>query len=290
MKKVIVIVGPTASGKSNVSVRLAKELHTEIISGDSVQVYRSLNIGSAKITEEEMEGIKHHLIDILNPTEDYSVASFQANARKLIDEITSKGMTPIICGGTGFYIKAALYDYDFSKEERHNDYSNLSNEEIRERLLEYNDPEIPDINNRKRLERHLELYESGEEISLNKNEPLYDSLIIGLTMDRETLYERINMRVDKMVQDGLIDEVKSLYDKGIRSNSVLSIGYRELYEYFDNKCTLEEAIDKIKQHSRNFAKRQYTWFKNQMNVEWFDVSKEGYFEDIKNRVNEFIKK
>ena len=290
MKKVIVIVGPTASGKSNVSVRLAKELHTEIISGDSVQVYRSLNIGSAKITEEEMEGIKHHLIDILNPTEDYSVASFQANARKLIDEITSKGMTPIICGGTGFYIKAALYDYDFSKEERHNHYSNLSNEEIRERLLEYNDPEIPDINNRKRLERHLELYESGEEISLNKNEPLYDSLIIGLTMDRETLYERINMRVDKMVQDGLIDEVKSLYDKGIRSNSVLSIGYRELYEYFDNKCTLEEAIDKIKQHSRNFAKRQYTWFKNQMNVEWFDVSKDGYFEDIKNRVNEFIKK
>ena len=290
MKKVIVIVGPTASGKTSVSVKLAKELNTEIISGDSVQVYRSLNIGSAKITEEEMEGIKHHLIDILDPTEDYSVASFQANARKLIDEITDKGMTPIICGGTGFYIKAALYDYDFSKEERHNDYSNLSNEEIRNKLIEFNDPEIPDLNNRKRLERHLELYESGEEISLNKNEPLYDSLIIGLTMDRETLYERINMRVDKMVQDGLIDEVKSLYDKGIRSNSVLSIGYRELYEYFDNKCTLEEAIDKIKQHSRNFAKRQYTWFKNQMNVEWFDVSKEGYFEDIKNRVNEFIKK
>ena len=290
MKKVIVIVGPTASGKTSVSVKLAKELNTEIISGDSVQVYRSLNIGSAKITEEEMEGIKHHLIDILDPTEDYSVASFQANARKLIDEITDKGMTPIICGGTGFYIKAALYDYDFSKEERHNDYSNLSNEEIRNKLIEFNDPEIPDLNNRKRLERHLELYESGEEISLNKNEPLYDSLIIGLTMDRETLYERINMRVDKMVQDGLIDEVKSLYDKGIRSNSVLSIGYRELYEYFDNKCTLEEAIDKIKQHSRNFAKRQYTWFKNQMNVEWFDVSKDGYFEDIKNRVNEFIKK
>ena len=290
MKKVIVIVGPTASGKTSVSVKLAKELNTEIISGDSVQVYRSLNIGSAKITKEEMKGVKHHLIDILEPTEDYSVASFQSNARILIDEITSKGMTPIICGGTGFYIKAALYDYDFTKEERHNDYSNLSNEEIRNKLLELNDPEIPDLNNRKRLERHLEIYESGEEVSINKNEPLYDSLIIGLTMDRELLYDRINKRVDKMVEDGLIEEVKSLYDKGIRSNSVLSIGYRELYEYFDGLCSLEEAIDKIKQHSRNFAKRQYTWFKNQMNVEWFDTIKEGYFEDIKSRVIEFIKK
>ncbi len=290
MKKVIVIVGPTASGKTSVSVKLAKELNTEIISGDSVQVYRSLNIGSAKITKEEMEGVKHHLIDILEPTEDYSVASFQSNARKLIDEITSKGMIPIICGGTGFYIKAALYDYDFTKEERHNDYSNLSNEEIRNKLLELNDPEIPDLNNRKRLERHLEIYESGEEVSINKNEPLYDSLIIGLTMDRELLYDRINKRVHKMVEDGLIEEVKSLYDKGIRSNSVLSIGYRELYEYFDGLCSLEEAIDKIKQHSRNFAKRQYTWFKNQMKVEWFDTTKEGYFEDIKSRVIEFIKK
>lgn len=290
MKKVIVIVGPTASGKTSVSVKLAKELNTEIISGDSVQVYRSLNIGSAKITKEEMESVKHYLIDILEPTEDYSVASFQSNARKLIDEITSKGMTPIICGGTGFYIKAALYDYDFTKEERHNDYSNLSNEEIRNKLIELNDPEIPDLNNRKRLERHLEIYESGEEVSINKNEPLYDSLIIGLTMDRELLYDRINKRVDKMIEDGLIEEVKSLYDKGIRSNSVLSIGYRELYEYFDGLCSLEEAIDKIKQHSRNFAKRQYTWFKNQMNVEWFDTTKEGYFEDIKSRVIEFIKK
>ena len=290
MKKVIVIVGPTASGKTSVSVKLAKELNTEIISGDSVQVYRSLNIGSAKITKEEMEGVKHHLIDILEPTEDYSVASFQSNTRKLIDEITSKGMTPIICGGTGFYIKAALYDYDFTKEERHNDYGNLSNEEIRNKLIELNDPEIPDLNNRKRLERHLEIYESGEEVSINKNEPLYDSLIIGLTMDRELLYDRINKRVDKMVEDGLIEEVKSLYDKGIRSNSVLSIGYRELYEYFDGLCSLEEAIDKIKQHSRNFAKRQYTWFKNQMKVEWFDVTKKDYFEDIKSRVIEFIKK
>ncbi|MCR5564880.1 MAG: tRNA (adenosine(37)-N6)-dimethylallyltransferase MiaA, partial [Gammaproteobacteria bacterium] len=167
MKKVIVIVGPTASGKTSVSVKLAKELNTEIISGDSVQVYRSLNIGSAKITKEEMEGVKHHLIDILEPTEDYSVASFQSNARKLIDGIASKGMTPIICGGTGFYIKAALYDYDFTKEERHNDYNNLSNEEIRNKLIELNDPEIPDLNNRKRLERHLEIYESGISGSFN---------------------------------------------------------------------------------------------------------------------------
>ena len=290
MKKVIVIVGPTGSGKSSLSVKLAKYLNTEIISGDSVQVYRSLDIGSAKITKEEMENVPHHLIDILDPNEEYSVADFQKNARELIDNISNIGKIPIICGGTGFYIKAALYDYNFALDKRDDKYSNLSNEEIYKKLVELNDPELPDINNRKRLLRHLELKLSNNELTYNKNVPLYDTLIIGLTMDREKLYHRIDLRVDKMISSGLIDEVKSLYDKGIRGNSVNSIGYRELYDAFDNNTSLIDAVNLIKQHSRNFAKRQYTWFKNQMDTKWIDIDKTDPFEKAKELIDEFIKK
>ena len=290
MKKVIVIVGPTGSGKSSLSVKLAKYLNTEIISGDSVQVYRSLDIGSAKITKDEMENIPHHLIDILDPNEEYSVADFQKNARELIDNISNIGKIPIICGGTGFYIKAALYDYNFTLDKRDDKYANLSNEEIYKKLVELNDPELPDINNRKRLLRHLELKLSNNELTYNKNVPLYGTLIIGLTMDREKLYHRIDERVDKMISNGLIDEVKSLYDKGIRGNSVNSIGYRELYDAFDNNTSLMDAVNLIKQHSRNFAKRQYTWFKNQMDTKWIDIDKDDPFEKAKELIDEFIKK
>ena len=290
MKKVIVIVGPTGSGKSSLSVKLAKYLNTEIISGDSVQVYRSLDIGSAKITKEEMENVPHYLIDILDPSDEYSVADFQKNARELIDNISNIGKIPIICGGTGFYIKAALYDYNFTLDKRDDKYSNLSNEEIYKKLVELNDPELPDINNRKRLLRHLELKLSNNDLTYNKNVPLYDTLIIGLTMDREKLYHRIDERVDKMISSGLIDEVKSLYDKGIRGNSVNSIGYRELYDAFDNNTSLTDAINLVKQHSRNFAKRQYTWFKNQMDTKWIDIDKTDPFEKAKELIDEFIKK
>lgn len=290
MKKVIVIVGPTGSGKTSLSVKLAKYLNTEIISGDSVQVYRFLNIGSAKITNEEMSGVKHHLIDILDPSDSYSVADFQTNSRCLIEKISKSGKVPIICGGTGFYIKAALYDYNFTDSKRDDTYSNLSNEEIYNRLKELDDKELPDINNRKRLLRHLELKMSNNSLDYNKNIPLYDVLIIGLTMDRNILYERINNRVDKMIEDGLLDEVKNLYENKISGNSVNSIGYKELYSYLNGECSLDEAISLIKQHSRNFAKRQYTWFKNQMSVNWIDVMKDDPYTKAIELVNEFIKK
>ncbi len=290
MKKVIVIVGPTGSGKSSLSVKLAKYLNTEIISGDSVQVYRSLNIGSAKITKDEMDNVPHHLIDILDPSDSYSVADFQSNARELIEIISKNGKIPILCGGTGFYLKAALYDYNFTDSKREDAYSSMSNEELYEKLIELGDKELPDKNNRKRLLRHYELIVSNNEATYNKNVALYDVLFIGLTMDRNILYERINNRVDKMIDDGLVDEAKYLYDNGIKGNSVNSIGYKELYDYFDDKTTLDDAVSLIKQHSRNFAKRQYTWFKNQMDVNWIDVINEDPYEKSLKLIDEFIKK
>lgn len=290
MKKVIVIVGPTASGKSDLSVKLAQYLNTEIISGDSVQVYRSLDIGSGKITKDEMQGIKHHLIDILDPDEDYSVATFQKNARRCIDEIASSGHIPILCGGTGFYLKAALYDYDFTNVSRTNEFEFLTNEELFNKLNELGDKEIPDVNDRKRLLRHMELFSSNLEMKYGKNDPLYDILFISLTMPRDVLYERINNRVDQMVKSGLIDEVKSLYDKGIKSNSVRAIGYKELYSYFDGEISLDDAIDLIKKNSRHFAKRQYTWLNNQIHPIYIDITKEDPLEKSKTLIDEFIKK
>lgn len=288
MNKVIVIVGPTGVGKTDLSIKLAKYYNTSIISGDSVQVYRSLNIGSGKIKKEEMNGVKHYLIDILDPTDDYSVSDFQKHARRIIDEISNEGELPIICGGTGYYIKAALFDYEFSNEKRTDRYNNLTNEEIYDRLIELKDSHIPDVHNRIRLLRHIEILESKEE-PLNKDIPLYDYLFIGLTCDRQKLYEKINSRVDKMIEEGLLDEVKALYDSNIQSKSVQSIGYKELYDYYDGKCTLEEAISLIKQHSRNFAKRQYTWFNNQVHTNWIDIDKEDAFLKAKELIDEFIK-
>ena len=288
MNKVIVIVGPTGVGKTDLSIKLAKYYNTSIISGDSVQVYRSLNIGSGKIKKEEMNGVKHYLIDILDPTDDYSVSDFQKHARRIIDEISNEGELPIICGGTGYYIKAALFDYEFSNEKRTDRYNNLTNEEIYDRLIELKDSHIPDVHNRIRLLRHIEILESKEE-PLNKDSPLYDYLFIGLTCDRQKLYEKINSRVDKMIEEGLLDEVKALYDSNIQSKSVQSIGYKELYDYYDGKCTLEEAISLIKQHSRNFAKRQYTWFNNQVHTNWIDIDKEDAFLKAKELIDEFIK-
>ncbi|MBR4237413.1 tRNA (adenosine(37)-N6)-dimethylallyltransferase MiaA [bacterium] len=288
MNKVIVIVGPTGVGKTDLSIKLAKHYNTSIISGDSVQVYRSLNIGSGKIKKEEMNGVKHYLIDILNPTDDYSVSDFQKHARRIIDEISNEGKLPIICGGTGYYIKAALFDYEFTNEKRTDRYSNLTNEEIYDRLIELKDSHIPDVHNRIRLLRHIEILESKEE-PLNKDIPLYDYLFIGLTCDRQKLYEKINSRVDKMIEEGLLDEVKALYDSNIQSKSVQSIGYKELYDYYDGKCTLEEAISLIKQHSRNFAKRQYTWFNNQVHTNWIDIDKDNAFLKAKALIDNFIK-
>jgi len=274
--RVIVILGPTGVGKTKLSVELAKKLNGEIISGDSVQVYRKLDIGTAKVTKDEMGLVPHHLIDILDVGDDYSVADFQREVRDKIKDISERGRTPIICGGTGLYIKAALTDYQFSeglKRDR-NKYADKSNEELYS-LLQEIDPESAKIfhpNNRVRVLRAIEyFYETKEPISRRKSKDiyLYDARIIGLTMPRDSLYEKINKRVDIMLEKGLLNEVKSLYEK---RSIINAIGYNELFDYLDNKLTIEDAVERIKQNSRRYAKRQYTWFNNQMDVFWIDIS------------------
>jgi len=289
MKKIIAIVGPTAVGKTNLAIKIAKYLNTDVISGDSVQVYRHLDIGSGKIKESEKEGVVHHLIDIINPNEDYTVSDFQKDARLLIDEMTEKGKIPLFSGGTGLYLKAAFYDYDFSSVKRDNRFLEWTNEELQSKLKSLNDPELPDINNRKRLERHLELLTSTPLTKPGKDIPLYDVLLIGLTMNREHLYQKIDERVDQMMRDGLVLEAKDLYDQGIKSKSVTSIGYRELYSYLNHEISLDTAVSLIKQHTRNFAKRQYTWFKNQMHPKWIDVEVEDPYLKAKELIDIFLK-
>lgn len=280
MQKVLVIEGPTAVGKSSFGIECAKLFNGEIISGDSIQIYRGLNIGSAKITHEESEGITHHLIDIKNPDETYSVKEFQTLARKLIKAISAKGKLPIIVGGTGLYIKACLYDYVFmDEEEKDYPYDEYTNEEIYE-ILKLKDPKCLEkihVNNRKRLVRALNVIEKhhikfSDNIDSQKHEPLYDAKIIGLTLDRDKLYKRIDMRVDKMITDGLPEEVKGLLDRGItfENQAMQGIGYKEFKPYFENNKSLEEVTEEIKRNSRRFAKRQYTWFNNQTAIKWFN--------------------
>lgn len=283
---IIVIVGPTAVGKTKMSVELAKRINGEIINADSTQVYREMNIGTAKVTEEEKEGIPHYLFDIKDVDEDYTVYDYQKDCRKCIDDIISRGKTPILVGGTGLYIKAALYNYEFKDEDTSYDFSSYSDEEIYNKLKEL-DPDT-DIhpNNRKRIERALTyIMNNNESISSNNkgNELLYDTLFIGLTTDRNILYDRINRRVDVMVNQGLIDEAKYFYDKDIRTKAIMTpICYKELFDYFDNKISYEEALDLIRQRSRKYAKRQYTWFNHQIPVTWFNVD----FNDFNNTVND----
>ena len=288
MEDIIVIVGPTGVGKTKLSIELAKELDAEIINGDSVSIYKRLNIGSAKPSVEEREGIPHHLIDIKDVDEKYSVFDYQTDCRRVIDEITNRGKRIIIVGGTGLYIKAALYDYKFEEGTTYNNYDDLSNEEILNRIKKYDVEVIPDINNRRRLERLLTRLENGEEITNNKDKLLYPIKVIGLTTDRDYLYERINNRVDKMISDGLLNEIESLRDKYNNSRILNSgIGYKEFYDYLFNNKKLEEVIDSVKQDSRRFAKRQYTFFNNQFNTKWFDVNFDDFNETL-NKVYNYL--
>jgi len=283
---VIVITGPTAVGKTKMSVELAKRLNGEIINADSTQVFKDLNIATAKIKEEEKEGIIHHLFDIKEITEDYTVYDYQKDARNLIDDILKRGKTPILVGGTGLYIKACLYDYKFEDENNLNNYDDLTNEEIYNKLISIDKNIDIHINNRKRLIRALNYCESNNKLFSEKEKTdilLYDTLFIGLTTDRDILYERINKRVDVMVSEGLLDEAKKIYESNIRTKAILTpIGYKELFPYFDNTKSLEECLDLIKQNSRKYAKRQYTWFNNQMKITWFNVD----FNDFNNTINE----
>lgn len=271
MNKVIVIVGPTAVGKTSLSIELAKKYNGEIINADSTQVYKTLDIATAKITESEKEGIPHHLIDIKNIDEDYTVYDYQKDARKCIDDILKRGKTPILVGGTGLYIKAALYDYKFNLETTKGDYSKYTNVELYNMLLKLDPDTTIHINNRKRVERRLDYIKNNHTTETNKTDKLlYDAIFIGLTTDRDILYDRINKRVDIMIKNGLVEEAKRIYDSNIRTKAVLTpIGYKELFLFFDSAISLNEAIELIKQRSRRYAKRQYTWFNNQMNITWF---------------------
>ena len=290
MKEIIVIVGPTGIGKTKLSIELAKRLDAEIINGDSVSIYKDLDIGSAKPTIEEREGIPHHLIDIREVDEDYTVFDYQRDVRQKIDEITLRNKRVIIVGGTGLYIKAGLYNYTFTEGTTYNQYENMTNQEILDRIKKFKVTETPDINNRKRLVRLLNKVENNEDLTHNKDELLYNIKTIGLTTQREVLYERINKRVDIMINNGLLDEITKLKDKYKNSRILNSgIGYKEFYDYLFNDKKLEDVIEEIKQNSRRFAKRQYTFFKHQFDTTWFNVDLEN-FDNTINEVLEFIEK
>lgn len=281
---VIAIIGPTASGKTALSIRLAKLLDGEVINGDAMQVYKQLNIGTAKITEQEKEGVEHHLLDIKEPTDSFSVAEYQQLVRAKIAEIQARGKTPIIVGGTGLYVQSVLYDFQFTKEEVDEDaraayYKELAKigPEAMHAKLTLLDPEVAKEihpNNTRRVIRALEMIElngtsKAAEEHNRGNIALYNHLIIGIDIDRELLYDRINLRVDHMMEQGLLEEVRALYDAGIRNvQSIKAIGYKELYAYFDGYYTLDEAVEQIKQNSRRYAKRQLTYFRNKMDVQW----------------------
>ncbi|MBS4207514.1 tRNA (adenosine(37)-N6)-dimethylallyltransferase MiaA [Bacillus sp. FJAT-50079] len=289
-EKVIVIVGPTAVGKTKLSIDAAKAFDGEIISGDSMQIYKGMDIGTAKIKKSEMEGIPHHLIDIKEPEEAFSVAEFQSLVRKKITEIHGRGKMPIIVGGTGLYIQAVLYDYQFTDSEGDLEYRGKLEAQVEkgngDQLYEQLKAIDPDSaakihpNNYRRVIRALEVYHStGKTMSdaqvHQTSEMLYDAAIIALTMEREILYDRINKRVDIMLDEGLLQEVKRLYDAGIKNvQSVQAIGYKELYAYLDGEITFDEAIELLKKNSRNYAKRQLTWFRNKISASWFDMTKE----------------
>lgn len=284
---IIAIVGPTGVGKTKMSIELAKRYNAEIISSDSMQIYKMMDIGTAKVTENEKENIPHHLIDVKDVNDDYSVYDYQKDARYVLDKLLSDNKNVIIVGGTGLYLKALLYDYNFNETDDNakKDFSSYTNEELYKMVLDIDKDSKIHINNRQRLESFLNNHKFGEEKRVSKL--LYkDVKIIGLTRPRQELYEAINNRVDEMINNGLIDEARYFYDKKINSKAInTAIAYKELYLYFDQKISFEEAINLIKKRSRNYAKRQYTWFKHQMNVKWFDINANDFNETIQEVAN-----
>lgn len=286
MNRLIAIVGPTAVGKTKFSIEIAKSYNGEIISGDSMQVYKYMDIGTAKVTKAEAQGIPHHLIDILSPNDTFNASIFKALAENAYNQIIGEGKLPILVGGTGLYVNGFLYDYQFSKATSNNAYRKNLEDEINlyglnalyEKLISIS-PDVKQYiskNDKLRIIRALEVYNETGEIAFEKNNmknnyhPRFKLTYIGFNMKREKLYDRINLRVDKMVADGLLEEVENLLNKGYERNSsaLQGIGYKELIAYFNDECTLSEAIEKIKKNSRNFAKRQLTWFRRDPNIKW----------------------
>lgn len=285
MNKIVVIIGPTGVGKTRLSISLAKYLDAVVINADSMQVYRDLNIGTAKIKENEKEGIKHYLFDICDIEEEYNIYKYQKDGRKLLDKFQKEGKNVVLVGGSGLYIKSLLYDYKFQEEEYKEAYENLTNQELLEEIKKHHETDIH-VNNRKRLIRELNKIKNNNQIKSDIHKKLYDFLLIGLTCDREKLYQIVDKRVDLMIEDGLIEEVKALYEKGINSKAMQTgIGYKELYSYFKGDISLEEAVKLIKKNTRHFIKRQYTFFKHQMDVTWLNVD----FSNFEHTINEAIK-
>jgi tRNA dimethylallyltransferase len=287
MNKILVIVGPTGVGKTKLSILLAKKYNGEIINADSMQIYQDLNIGTAKITEEEKEGIPHHLFDIKSVKENYSIYDYQIDCRNKIKEILSKNKTPILVGGTGLYIKSALYDYKLNKNIIKDNYDTINTDTLYNMLLKLDNKAASKIDkhNRRRVINAINYYKNNNKsITENTtNKLLYSCLFIGLTTKRNNLYNIINNRVDEMVKKGLIEEVKRFYDKNIRTKPLTGgIGYKELYKYFDGEISKEEALELIKKNSRHYAKRQYTFFNNQLPVTYFNTNYNNFNETYEN--------
>ena len=283
---IIAILGPTAVGKTALSIALAKHYKAEVINFDAMQVYEKLDIGTAKVTTDEMEGVPHHLLSNVTLDKNYSVYDYQKDARCLIDKLLKENKNIVLVGGTGLYLKALLFDYNFSEGTTNNLYNDLTNEEILARIKSYNVEELPHVNNRKRLVRLLNKLENNETITNNGNNLLYkDTIFIGLTTNRNTLYDKINKRVDIMFNNGLIEEVESLKDEFNTSKALnTAIGYKEFIPYFNGEKTLDEVKDDIKKNSRHYAKRQYTFFNHQFNLTWFNTN----YLDFNKTINEVI--
>ena len=285
MEKVLVIVGQTAVGKTAMSIKLAKHLNGEIINGDAMQVYKDLNIVTDKITKEKMQGVPHHLLDIKTIDDDYSVEEYQGNIRKVISEVSFRGKLPIIVGGTGLYVKAALYDYTFEKQE-------ISNKEVEEKYKDYTNDELYEIlkridpkssesihkNNRRRVLRAIGIYEASgttksEIIGKQKHEQLYDSIIICLQLDKETINKKIDNRIEEMFNEGLIEEVRTHKTNTTASKA---IGYKEVTSYLNDEISLDEAKELMKVHTHQYAKRQRTWFRTQLDVNFVDNDENAF--------------
>lgn len=300
MKKVIVITGPTAVGKTKLSIEIAKRLQTDIINGDAYQIYQKMNIGTAKPTDDEKQGVIHHYMDFLDSSKTYSIAEFQKGVRECIDDLTSKNKVPLIVGGSGLYIDSVIKNYQFLEEKRSNEqskYDSLTNEELHQVLANLDPDKASEIhpNNRKRVLRAIELISSNVDNTSRskKNELVYDALIIFLNDNRELLYDRINKRVDKMLADGLIEEVKNIGINNYSMTSKVAIGYKEVIQYLNNEIDYNEMVELIKKNSRHYAKRQFTWFKNQDNCQVVNINLEDFnktIDEVYNLITVFLSK
>ena len=308
MKKIplIILTGPTAVGKTDLSIKLSKSLNAEIISADSMQIYKYMDIGSAKVTKEEMDGVVHYMIDEVTPDVPFSVSEFQVRSEKYIEEINKKGKNVLITGGTGLYLNSLIYNMDFAKSNANNEIREKLEKELQENGIDYMHEKLRSLdeeaanrihkNNTKRVIRAIEVCMSGQKMNdfskdLRYNEK-YKPIIIVLNRDREVLYQRINKRVDIMLENGLLDEVKELLKMGYTKDmiSMQGIGYKEMIKYLDGEYTYDEAIEIIKRDSRRYAKRQLTWFKRYQDAKWFDLDKYQDVEILKEDIINHIEK